>query len=98
VPIGAGCDGVAYDPRTDCAYASNGEGTITVIHFNEDKTVETAAFPTRKGARTIVDNPATGRLYLPTADFAPVPAGAKAGTRPAMIEGSFQIIEVGQTR
>jgi len=31
VPIGDGCDGVAFDPATWEIFASNGEGTITVI-------------------------------------------------------------------
>ena len=31
VPIGDGCDGVAFDPATKRIYASNGEGTMTVI-------------------------------------------------------------------
>ena len=30
-PIGEGCDGVAFDPATGLVYASNGEGTLTVL-------------------------------------------------------------------
>src|SRR5580765_7119969 len=32
VPIGAGVDGGAFDPATGLAFASNGEGTMTVVH------------------------------------------------------------------
>jgi len=97
VPIGAGTDGVAFEPGADAAYASNGEGTLTVIRRNaEGAWTAAATIPTRRGARTIVANPATHRLYLPTADFLPVPRDAKPGTRPAMVEGSFQVLEVGQ--
>jgi hypothetical protein len=49
---------------------------------------------TQKGARTLTLDPATHRLYLPTADFATVPEGQK-NARPAMIPGSFTILEVG---
>jgi DNA-binding beta-propeller fold protein YncE len=96
VPIGSGTDGIAFDPGTGWAYASNGEGTITIIHRNGKGTFETSTIPTKRGARTIVDNPATHRLYLPTAEFLPVPTDAKPGTRPTMVEGSFQVIEVGE--
>jgi DNA-binding beta-propeller fold protein YncE len=97
LPIGAGADGIAFDPGTGCAYASNGEGTITVIHPTGPGTYEVSAtIPTRAGARTIVDNPVTHRLYLPTAEFAPLPGDAKPGVRPAIVPGSFQILEVGE--
>jgi len=98
VPIGSGTDGIDFDPGTGCAYASNGEGTLTVIRRSATGTysADAAPVPTKRGARTIVANPRTHRLYLPTAEFAPVPKDAKPGTRPAMVEGSFQILEVGE--
>ncbi|MEI6592735.1 MAG: YncE family protein [Holophagaceae bacterium] len=96
VAIGSGADGIAFDPGTGCAYASNGEGTLTVIRRNGKGLFETTTVPTKRGARTIVDNPVTHRLYLPTADFLPVPKDAKPGTRPTMVEGSFQLIEMGE--
>jgi DNA-binding beta-propeller fold protein YncE len=97
VPIGSGTDGVAFDPGTGCAYASSGEGTMTIIRQNAAGGFEGVKVPTRAGARTIVDNPKTHRLYLPTAEFVPVPKDAKPGTRPVMVTGSFQVIEVGES-
>jgi DNA-binding beta-propeller fold protein YncE len=95
LPIGSGADGIAFDPGTGCAYASNGEGTLTVIRRTGPTTYEVSAtIPTRLGARTVVDNPLTHRLYLPTAEFRPVPEGAKPGTRPTLVPDSFQILEV----
>src|SRR6202020_1735886 len=32
VPIGAGVDGAGYDPASGNAFASNADGTLTVIH------------------------------------------------------------------
>jgi DNA-binding beta-propeller fold protein YncE len=93
VPIGSGADGVAFDPATGCAYASNGEGTLTVIRRNAQGGFEAGAtVVTARGARTIVANPSTHRLYLPTADF----GSAGPGEHPPMIKDSFRIIEVGE--
>ncbi|HJW71956.1 MAG TPA: YncE family protein [Geothrix sp.] len=101
LPIGAGCDGVVFDPGTGCAYAANGEGTITIIRADGLKTPFTveATVPTRKGARTLAVDPKTHLLYLPTAAFASAPA-AKAGerSRPTMVPGSFQMLVVGTAR
>jgi DNA-binding beta-propeller fold protein YncE len=98
LPIGAGTDGIDFDPGTGLAYASNGEGTVTVIRQTGPASYEVAAtIPTRPGARTLVCNPRTHRLYLPTAEFTPPPKDAKPGTRPAVVPGSFQILELGRT-
>lgn len=93
VPIGNGCDGAAFDPATKTIFTSNGEGTLTVIKevsANEYKVIETV--PTKKGARTITIDEKTHRLYLPTADYEPVPADAPKNTRAKMIPGSFQVL------
>src|SRR5438094_206749 len=60
VPIGAGVDATAFDPTTELAYASNGDGTLTIIHeespgkFAVLETVKTA-----KGAKTMAWDPTT---------------------------------------
>ncbi len=98
LPIGEGCDGVAFDPGTGLAYASNGEGSLTVVrgdaknHFTVVGTV-----PTRKSARTLVVDEKTHLIYLPAAEFGPAPE-AKAGerSRPPMLPNSFQLLVVGE--
>jgi YVTN family beta-propeller protein len=93
VPIGAGCDGAAFDPATKTVFTSNGEGTMTVISevgANDYKVLETVK--TKKGARTITIDEKTHRLYLPTADYEPVPADAPKNTRAKMVPGSFQVL------
>ncbi len=97
VPIGAGCDGAAFDPGTGNAYASNGEGSLTVIHGDDQgRFPVTATVPTRKGAKTLVVNEKNHCVYLPTAEWGPAPE-AKDGkpSRPPMLPGSFQILIVG---
>jgi DNA-binding beta-propeller fold protein YncE len=93
LPIGDGCDGAAFDPATKLVFASNGEGTVTVIKEvskNEFKVIENV--PTKRGARTIAIDEKTHTLYLPTADYEPLPADAAKNTRPKMIPGSFQVL------
>ncbi|HEU4789629.1 MAG TPA: hypothetical protein VFS71_08100 [Flavobacterium sp.] len=70
LPIGDGCDGVAFDAKKKLAFSSNGEGTITVVkeqNANKFSVLETVK--TQKGARTIALNKTKGDLYLTTADF-----------------------------
>ena len=72
VPIGDGCDGVAFDPATKRIFASNGEGKMTVVQqesADQYKVVEN--FPTLQGARTITINKTTHHIYLPTAELLP---------------------------
>jgi DNA-binding beta-propeller fold protein YncE len=69
IPIGAGCDGVAFDEVAKCIYTSNGEGNITVVKQGEkDSYSTTGTIPTKKGARTIALDVATHKLYLPAKD------------------------------
>jgi len=83
LPIGAYSDGAAFDPLHKHVLSSNGEGTLSVIeevdanHFKALPDVATA-----KGARTMTIDPATGRLFLPTADVAKIDPPATAGGRP----------------
>lgn len=95
LPIGDGCDGVAFDPATKNIFTSNGEGTITVIHengANSYKILENAI--SKRGARTIALDEETHRLYLPTAEFKPLAKDAAKNERPQMIPGSFQVLVV----
>jgi DNA-binding beta-propeller fold protein YncE len=66
-PIGAGQDGVAFDPKLGVALSANGrDGTLTVVgqgadgKFQAIKTINTV-----KTARTIAADPKTGRVYMP---------------------------------
>lgn len=94
LPIGSGCDGVAFDPELKYIFASNGEGTLTVIKEERaDKYTVAGNVPTKKGARTLAVDQATHKVYLPTADFEPQ-AAADKGKRPAMVPGTFQVLVI----
>jgi YVTN family beta-propeller protein len=93
--IGSGVDGAAFDEMRRYGFSANGaDGTITVVREKDAKVVETA--PTAKGARTIAIDSKSGHLFLPTAKFGetPAPTAERPRPRPAIIEGSFEVLEV----
>ena len=97
LPIGEGCDGVAFDAKKKLVFSSNGEGNITVVkerNKNSFSVVQTV--PTQKGARTIALNKTTGQLYLPTANFDQAPAATAENQHPraAIVPDSFKVLVV----
>jgi DNA-binding beta-propeller fold protein YncE len=94
-PIGTGVDGAGFDPATGDAFASNADGTLTVIHEdspNSYRVVETVK--TMASSRNLGFDPATHALYLAGAKFEAPPAGVAASSRqrPAMVPGSFVVL------
>lgn len=97
LPIGAGVDATAFDRVTGLAFASNGDGTLTVVHEDlPDHFTVAQTVPTEKGARTLALDPASHRVYLVTADFDEQPPAA-GGARPRRIlkPGSFVLLVMG---
>jgi YVTN family beta-propeller protein len=95
LPIGSGVDANGFDPETSLAFASNGDGTLTVVHEDSpDKftVVENAA--TQRGARTMSLDAKTHRVYLVSAEFGPPPAptAERPRPRPSVVPGSFTLI------
>lgn len=97
VPIGAGCDGVAFDQDLQIIYTSNGvAGTLSVIKQQDaNKYVHLQDLTTQTSARTITIDPVTHWVYLPAASFEPPTPGTSG--RGKMIPGSFQVLVVGPT-
>jgi len=95
--VGSGVDAAGFDPGTQLAFTSNGEGTITVVHEDTpDKYTVVETVPTQRGARTMAVNPKTHRLYTVTAEFGPAPAPTADRPRPRspMIPGTFVVLEL----
>ncbi len=96
LPIGQGCDGVAFDPVLKRAYSSNGEGTMTVVQevdADNFKVLETVG--TMRGARTITIDKKTHHLFLSTAEYEPVdPSSGSQNRRPAMKPDSFMVLDI----
>ncbi len=101
VPIGRGVDGAGYDPVKRDVYASNGEGTLTVIHQDSPDSYHVVeSVQTGQGARNMGLDPASHRIYVVSAKFGPVPAESTATNprrRPPMIPGSFFVLVVEPT-
>ena len=94
--IGDGPDAAGWDARHKLAFASSGDGVLSVVDVSSYKTIE--SLPTKKGARTMAYDAASDRVYLVTADFGPRPAATAENPRPRppMVPGSFEIIVVGR--
>lgn len=97
LPIGSGVDAAAFDAKRGLAFASNGEGTLTVVREdgpNKFSVLENAT--TERGARTMALDETSGKAYLPTADFGPPPAPTadRPHPRPSIVPGSFRVLVV----
>jgi outer membrane protein assembly factor BamB len=95
VPIGDGVDADAFDPGTGFAFASCGDGTITVAHEDSpDRLTVADTIMTQRGARTMTVDTKTHNVYTVTADFGPVPAATPDNPRPraSMVPNSFTLL------
>ena len=97
LPIGMGVDANRFDPATGFAFASSGDGTITVAHEDTpDKFTIVDTVKTADRARTMAIDYGTHDVYTVTAQFeAPPPAppaaeGQGQGAAPAARAGGFR--------
>jgi hypothetical protein len=89
-----GPDASAFDPSTGYAFASCGDGNLTVIHEDSpDKFTVVENVPTKRSARTMGLDLKTHNIFLPAADFDPPAPGERRGK---MKPGSFVILVVGK--
>jgi DNA-binding beta-propeller fold protein YncE len=96
--IGQGVDANAFDPGTQLAFSSNGDGTLTVVHEDSpEKFTPVASVPTQRGARTMALDLKTHNIFLVTAEFGPPPAPTPEHPhpRPPAIPGSFTLLVFG---
>ena len=99
LPIGDGVDANAFDPETGFAFASCGEGVLTVAHEDSpDKFSVVQNVPTEKGARTMALDPKTHDVFLVTAKFGtpPAPTQDQPHPRPPILPDSFVVLVVGK--
>jgi YVTN family beta-propeller protein len=90
VPTGDGTDAAAFDPELRLAFASNGEGTLTIVRESKDGKYEVAEnVPTARGARTMALDPKSHKVYLATAELGPAPQGQRW---PSVKPGTFMVL------
>ncbi len=98
LPIGRGTDGATFNPKTNEAFSSNGDGTLTVIKETSPTTFEVEQnVKTMPGAKTLTLDAKTNRILLIAAEYGPAPTPAAAGGRQRrgpMVPGSFSIVVV----
>ena len=88
--IGRGPDAVIPDPLHHRVFIpSGGDGTLAVLAIEKHTARIEAVVNTAVGARTGALDPATGKIYLPTARFTAPPS---AGQRPGLVPGSFEVL------
>jgi DNA-binding beta-propeller fold protein YncE len=93
LPIGDRVDAVAFDSGKQLVFASNGDGTISVIKQNDpDHYTSVGQIPTQPSAKTMAHDPKTGRLFLSAAEMETAPSGERRRSRPKA--GSFRILVV----
>jgi DNA-binding beta-propeller fold protein YncE len=101
VPIGEGVDANAFDPEAGYAFASCGEGVLTVAHEETPGKFTVAEnVPTQRGARTMALDTKTHRIFLVTAKFGPPPPATAdhPRPRPTILPDSFVVLVVGKER
>ena len=93
--IGGGVDAAAYDDETKLAFASCGEGVLTVVREESpDKFTVAENAKTEERARTMALDPKTHNVYLVTAKFGstPPPTADQPHPRPPVLPDSFVLL------
>jgi DNA-binding beta-propeller fold protein YncE len=95
LPIGERVDAVAFDADNKLIFASNADGTISVIRQKSaDDYASVGDIQTQKSAKTMAFDPKSKHLFLPAAEMESVPPanGQKGRMKPK--PGSFVVLVV----
>jgi DNA-binding beta-propeller fold protein YncE len=92
LPIGKGVDGAGFDPASGDVFASNGDGTLTIIHQDgPDQYHVVDNLTTPVGSRNMGLDPTNHRVFVVSAQFGPAPAG---GGRKPVLPGTFTLMTI----
>lgn len=92
VPIGTGVDGAGYDAASGDAFASNANGTLTVIHQDSpDQYHVVGNVQTPQGSRNMGLDPTNHRVFVVSAKFGEAAAGAR---RRPVLPGTFSLLVI----
>jgi YVTN family beta-propeller protein len=99
LPIGEGVDATWFDDETNLAFASCGEGVLTVVREESpDKFSVAENVPTQQGARTMALDSKTHNLWVVTAKFGPPPAATPDNPHPrrSIVPDTFVALVIGK--
>ena len=92
VPIGTGVDGAGYDAASGDAFASNADGTLTVIHQDSPDLYHVVGnVQTPEGSRNMGLDPTNHRVFVVSAKFGEAPP---AGRRRPVLSGTFSLLVI----
>jgi DNA-binding beta-propeller fold protein YncE len=96
--IGDGPDGAGWDAAHKLAFASCGEGILSVVDAAAPGYPTIQSLPTQRSARTMTYDSAADRIYLVAAEFGPRPDPTPDNPRPrpTIVPGSFTVLVVGR--
>ena len=97
--IGDGVDATAFDDGTGLAFASCGEGVLTVVKEDSPSSFNVAEnVKTQQGARTMALDSKTHNALVVTAKFGPPPAPTADNPHPrrSILPDSFVVLVVGK--
>jgi len=99
LPIGEGVDATFFDEDTGLAFASCGEGVLTVVREESpDKFSVAETVKTQRGARTMALDARTHKVFTVTAQFGPAsaPTAAQPHPRPSIVPNTFVVLVLGK--
>lgn len=106
LPLAGSSDGAVFNPATQEAFSSQGNGTLTIVKEHSPTSFEVVQnLQTMVGAKTLTLDPKTNHILTMTAEFAPLPppatppapgAPAGRGGRGPMVPDSFSILVIGK--
>jgi YVTN family beta-propeller protein len=96
--IGDGPDAAGWSAAHKVAFASCGEGVLSVVDASSADYKTAQTLPTQRSARTMAYDSANDRVYLVAAEFGPRPAATAENPRPRppMVPGTFTILVIGR--
>jgi DNA-binding beta-propeller fold protein YncE len=97
--IGDGVDATAFDPGTGLAFASCGEGVLTVVREDSPNKFSVAEnVKTQEGARTLALDDKTHQVFVVTAKFGltPTPTADQPHPRHSILPDTFVVLVLGK--
>jgi YVTN family beta-propeller protein len=95
IPVGIEPDAAIYDPDQKLVFASNCDGTLTVIkQESPDRYTVLQNVQTQREARTMALDPVTHKLFLPYLEIKPGQKPWPAGALPEFTPGTFHLMVV----